>query len=102
MKCPLSAIDMTPEDAVKAGMIKYCILDDKGQIILKRTHQYMYQVQGQLHITRRDVCFFVIWTPKGINIQTIYKDDQFWHDMEHKLDTFYMEHMLPIILKEHK
>jgi len=34
-------------------------------LILKKNHQYYFQVQGQLHITKINVCYFVVWTPKG-------------------------------------
>lgn len=65
IKCPASAKDMTPEEGISSKKIKSCkILDDK--LHLKRTDNYYYQVQGQLHIARRMYCYFCIWTPKGI------------------------------------
>jgi hypothetical protein len=38
---------------------------------LKRTHAYYFQVQGQLLITGRQFCYFVIWTPKGLILEKI-------------------------------
>jgi hypothetical protein len=32
---------------------------------LKRNHDYFYQIRGQLHVTQRQYCYFVFWTPKG-------------------------------------
>jgi len=65
IKCPASAKDMTPEEGINSKKIKsFNILDEK--LHLKRTDNYYYQVQGQLHITRRMYCYFCIWTPKGI------------------------------------
>lgn len=38
----------------------------EGELKLKTSHDYYYQVQGQLHITDRKYCYFAVWTPKGI------------------------------------
>lgn len=35
------------------------------KLILKKNHSYYFQIQGQLHITQRNLCYFVVWTPKG-------------------------------------
>lgn len=37
-----------------------------GELKLKTSHDYYYQVQGQLHITERQYCYFIVWTPKGV------------------------------------
>jgi hypothetical protein len=41
------------------------------ELILKKNHAYFYQIQGQLHITKRKVCYFVIWTPLGIYVEQV-------------------------------
>lgn len=39
----------------------------------------MYQVQGQLHVVAdKDICSFIIWTPKGVSIEEIHRDRKFW------------------------
>jgi len=47
-------------------------------ISLKEDSHYFYQVQGQLHITKRVVCYFFIYTSKWTYIQTINYDHEFW------------------------
>lgn len=37
-----------------------------GILKLKTTHSYYFQVHGQLEISERNYCYFVVWTPKGI------------------------------------
>jgi len=37
-----------------------------GELKLKTSHDYYYQVQGKLHIADRKYCYFVVWTLKGI------------------------------------
>lgn len=64
IKCPFSIRDFTPENAYKENKIKYLEQKD-DKLSLKKSHDYFYQVQGQLHITQRKFCYFVVWTPKG-------------------------------------
>lgn len=40
---------------------------------LRENHQYHDQVQGQLHITGKSVCDFMVWTPKDCAIVRITK-----------------------------
>jgi hypothetical protein len=47
-------------------------------IELKKNHKYYYQVIGQLHITQRKLCYFVIHTTNWTNIQEIKYDKEFW------------------------
>ena len=65
IKCPSSIKNTTPQDAAKMKMIKYLVINKKGEIELKRTFSYYFQVQGQLHITQRQYCYFIVWTPNG-------------------------------------
>jgi len=64
IKCPQSIKEYTPEEAVHNKKLKYLIFNN-GKLILKKNNCYYYQVQGQLNITQRTLCYFVVWTPKG-------------------------------------
>lgn len=95
IKCPFTAANLTPTEAILSGKIKYCELRE-GKLFLKRKHDYFFQVQGQLHVTRRLFCYFVVWTPLGVMFERIERDDQFWQNkMDKPLETFYMECILP-------
>jgi YqaJ-like viral recombinase domain len=98
VKCPASAQAYTPEEAVAQKKINYLIYIN-GSLQLKLDHNYMYQIQGQLHITRRKYCYFVVWTPKGMFMQIIERDDVFWSSkMIDKLSRFYLNCLLPEIV----
>lgn len=59
-----------------------------GKIELKHTSNYYYQIQGQIHITKRNVCFFVVYTPQWTEIQKIKYDESFWlSKMQNTLQT---------------
>ena len=44
---------------------------------LKRTHKYYCQVQLQIIICEVSFCDFVIWSPKGMSVERIMKDEEF-------------------------
>lgn len=67
IKCPLSIKEYTPEEAVVNKKLKYLEYNSTNEkLVLKQTDKYYYQIQGQLNITERNYCYFVVWTPKGI------------------------------------
>ena len=92
IKCPSSAFNMDPDNAIKSKKIKcWKIINDV--IEFNKKHQYYYQVQGQLHITGRDACIFGVWTGSGHNMkyERIVSDDVFFNTkMLPKLLSFYI------------
>lgn len=100
IKCPSSAQDLTPEDAIKKRKCTFWKVHKNGEIgDINQNHNFYYQVQGQLRVTGRQFCFFTLWTPKGIKIAKIPRDDSFWEDkMFTKLKSFYMNCLLPEII----
>lgn len=65
---------------------------------LKMTHDYYYQIQGQLEITNRLWCDLIIYTFKGIRIIRISRNTKFWKNMVTKLKSFYLFSLLPCII----
>ncbi|XP_025407752.1 uncharacterized protein LOC112681685 [Sipha flava] len=54
---------------------------------------------GQLYISRRDMCYFVVYTSNWIHIEIIKYDSSFWENkMVNKLKIFYNECLLPEIV----
>ncbi|KAL1434672.1 hypothetical protein MTO96_011447 [Rhipicephalus appendiculatus] len=60
VKCPASKAGQAVRDACQD--IKFCAELVNGEVQLKRTHPYYIQVQGQLAITKKLWCDFVLWT----------------------------------------
>ncbi len=57
------------------------------------------QIQGQLHIANKNVCYFVVWTTQDQFVEQIERDDKFWTEkMEMKLCYFYNYALLPEII----
>ena len=73
---------------------------------LKKGHNYYYQIQGQLQITCRQWCDFVVWMPSAtvddLVVQRIYSDEGVWKNTIYPhLYRFYMGSMLPELASPH-
>nr|XP_042908919.1 uncharacterized protein LOC122271496 [Parasteatoda tepidariorum] len=97
VKCPSSCKDMTPEEAiVKKNLLSRKLIKKTNKEEINLRHKHYFQVQGQLHITKRKYCLYIMWTPKGVKIEKIFKDDRFWNkEMKLKLQQFYFDCILP-------
>ena len=62
---------------------------------VNKEHVYCYQMQGQLHITKKKSCIFAIWTLKGVKITYVGYDEKFCKKMVLKLQKFYYGCVLP-------
>jgi len=65
IKCPYNSKDLTILEGVEQKKIKFLSANNSGELQLKKTDIYYYQVQGQLHVANKQNCYFVVWTPKG-------------------------------------
>jgi len=85
-------------------MKSFCLQkNNNNEIFLKPNHIYYYQVQGQMHITQRVYCEFVVYTTADIFHQRIPYDKKFWDEkIFPKLYRFYIRAYVPeILLKNH-
>ncbi|XP_050526266.1 uncharacterized protein LOC126896993 [Daktulosphaira vitifoliae] len=99
IKCPYKIRNCSPEEAAISSKLRYLIYMN-SKITLNKSCDEYYQVQGQLHITKRKLCYFVVWTNKGLSVAKVLRDDTFWKEkMEKKLIDFYMDHMIPKIIQ---
>lgn len=65
---------------------------------INKKHKWYFQVQGQLHVTQKEFCYFVVWVGDDfpIKVEKICRDDDFWKTkMEVKLKHFYETALLP-------
>ncbi|CAN7937485.1 unnamed protein product [Ixodes hexagonus] len=101
VKCPENSNYLTPLEGVQRKKIAFCEEVEiggvkTGAIALKNSSNHWYQVQGQLNITRRANCLFVVWTQKDMSVEIIIRDDEFWNNkMIKQLDKFYTFCLLP-------
>jgi hypothetical protein len=97
IKCPATAKNLTPEEAVKQKKIKFATLVD-GKLKLKERDNFMYQIQGQMFVSGINTTYFVVFTQKGMSIEKIQKNEEFCSEMVSKLTNFYFGALLPELL----
>lgn len=68
VKCPFTGRDMEITDSKEFSFLQR---DDKGALCLRPRHIYFHQVQGQLAIARKKVCYFVVYTFKVRIIKSV-------------------------------
>lgn len=98
IKCPETKFMVTPLDACSHG--NFFLEEVNGKPTLKRNHAYYKQVQGQLAITGAKWCDFVVYTNKGMSIEHIICDDNFWSTLKNTLQSYYFKNFLPKASKE--
>ncbi|CAN7999026.1 unnamed protein product, partial [Ixodes hexagonus] len=101
VKCPPSKAGQTVREACSDKT--FCAEIVEGEPQLKRAHPYFYQVQGQLGVTKRPWCDFVLWTnhPKpehSLSIERIYFDEAVWERILGGLVYFYKMAITPELL----
>ncbi|KAJ8885508.1 hypothetical protein PR048_011706 [Dryococelus australis] len=102
VKCPASIKLLTPTEAVTSKRIRFMDMKN-GNEKLKNYDSYMYpvrghmyQVQGLLHIWKREYCYFVVWSPMGMLCDVIKKDDEHWSKKFFpKIHKLYFNFLLP-------
>ena len=95
-KCPYKAAQQNLTPLQAAIQCKdFCSTSNGSTLQLKKTHDYYYQVQGCLAITKRTWCDFVVWTPSGIAVERVFADKVFWQAVKVKLERFYRSAVLP-------
>ena len=99
IKCPITGRDMTVEEALQKFALLRRVFDACNSNILNKRHKHYFQVQGQLHISRRQFCIFAMWSPLSMKVVVVMRDDHFWrNEIEPFLTRFYMYCMLPEII----
>ncbi|KAJ8938645.1 hypothetical protein NQ314_011384 [Rhamnusium bicolor] len=65
IKCPYKFREklMTEELQTDHSYIVYC---DGDELVLNKNYEYYHQIQGNLTICDRELCYLIIWTPEKI------------------------------------
>ncbi|XP_013391521.1 uncharacterized protein LOC106159688 [Lingula anatina] len=89
VKCPYKGRNMTVGTGPNFPFIE-CV---SGAFRLKKTHKYYAQVQGQLFITKRSFCYFVVFTFKDLFVELIHSDTEYFSTcILPRLTLFYEKH----------
>jgi len=97
VKCPFAARN-NPISIEDIDRFSFLEAKPDRRIGLKRSHNYYQQIQGQLGITKRKYCHFIVFTFKDLYVERIeYDEDHFEREMIPKLKSFYDKTYLPYL-----
>lgn len=97
VNCPYTFRNTTLGEAAKSESF-FLKKEESGEFKLKKNHVYWHQVQGQMYITNRDMCYFVVWTVKDCVTLTIRRDIEWGHNIN-LLQDFYYLHIFPKLVE---
>ena len=76
----------------------FLFINDQNELHLKSNHNYMYQIQGQLAISKKTSCYFVVFTFKELFVEKIAYDKTFFtNHILPKTEIFYENFYKPVI-----
>ena len=81
----------------KAELVARVFAAAEMGIAIKPTAQYFAQVQGEMAITKRPLCYFFVYTQKGYHLETIRFNATYWCRLEENLIWFYINCLLPAL-----
>jgi len=94
VKCPYVGRNKKIEPCAEIPYLEKC----EGKVHLKRGHNYYYQIQGQLAISKKEKCYFVIYTFVDFFVEEITLDAMFFEkELVPKLSDFYNSHYRPFV-----
>lgn len=97
IKCPFKYRDEDPNTISDTSF--YIESNDDGTPKgLRHTHEYFYQVQGQLAVCCKEYCDFVCWTPKGMYVERIVRHMLFFEELKQFLNRYFIRIILPVLL----
>ena len=97
IKCPYSARNMSVRDGCQSVKSFACEILD-GQVRLKTSHPYYYQIQGAMAIAGVEWCDFIVWTTVDMHVERISFNLLFWNSCFSKLQSIYSSYILPEII----
>ena len=96
VKCPYKHKDDMIREACSDKDV--CLQIMESGIQLKRSHDYYFQVMGQLAVTGANYCHILVWTLKDRHLEEISFDAELWTTMLKKLKDFYHFHLGPEVI----
>ena len=93
VKCPFSARDLSVANFMKANPESFLEFAD-GHVVFKQSHNYFFQVQGQMAIAKQSWCDFVVWMLHDFTVERIGFEKEFWRRHVWNLTSFYFLYMI--------
>ena len=69
---------------------------------LKRQHEYYAQMQGQMGVTWSKWCDFIVYTSKGLYVERIPFDSDYWQNLKTELLNYYFTHFIQFAAEDYQ
>jgi len=92
IKCPYCHRDSKIDEAVE------CLEKRDGQLSLKKSHSYFYQIQCQLLLSNKEYCDFLKWTKEDFFTERIIFEEEFCVEIVEKSKQFFKSVVLPELI----
>ena len=99
VKCSEEYKDIDPADIPFISKTS-CLKNIDGKLSLRKEHSYYDQITIQLALSTQTWCDFIFYTSKGIVIDRITFDKEYWNVLSEKISKFYFDYMLDILIEE--
>lgn len=96
VKCPYSAAQEPLMDLILSG--RSCLQVINNEVMLDRKHEYYYQIQLQLLMSKRNFCDFVVWSAGDWFCERITFDNSFIQNTIPKALDFFRDAVLIEVL----
>ena len=93
IKCPFNQRDNYISEAVEND--NFFVTKMNNSIKLSATHQYYYQIQTQIHVTKSNFCDFFVWTKKDYHLERVYPDENLWSEIVSKCNHLFNMSVIP-------
>lgn len=102
IKCPFSVFEKKTTILKQVEQGSFYLVNENGQLQLRKQHDYFYQIQGQLNLCGIEECDLVVFVPPDdLVIVTVKRDEDFFHSvMLPKLSAVWFQSLLSHFMKE--
>ncbi|XP_035987601.1 uncharacterized protein LOC118560572 isoform X2 [Fundulus heteroclitus] len=97
IKCSFKHKDLCVKDIPKVDKTFYL---EKDSLVLKQSHRHYTQVQFQMYVCKKLFCDFVVFTHRGVHVQTIKYDHAFLQELVSKCMFFAVDELVPVIIQQ--
>jgi len=70
--------------------------DNDEDAVVNINHNYYHQIQGELYISQKKVCYLIIWTPNDVKYFTIEKQEEWGKNID-DIKCFYLDKFLEYV-----
>lgn len=101
VKCPYSHRNSSVVVAARNDK-SFCLKESQsGDLELNRDHDYFYQIQAQMSVTKRDFCLFIVWTTVDAHVSIVQHDKEFCDVLVQKCQAAFKLVILPELIGEY-